>query len=73
MHGALVRCLPLWLADCRCDSCSLVLFLQVLKVLKEAHEWLCKENEAEVRKNLESRGWLSAFDLQPDVPFPERK
>eukprot|EP00904_Undaria_pinnatifida_P010039 jgi/Undpi1/6165/HiC_scaffold_20.g08649.m1 len=46
---------------------------KVLKVLKEAHEWLCKENEAEVRKNLESRGWLSAFDLQPDVPFPERK
>lgn len=46
---------------------------QVLEVLKEAHEWLCKENEAEVRKTLGSRGWLSAFDLQPDVPFPERK
>ncbi|CAM9698797.1 unnamed protein product [Laminaria digitata] len=46
---------------------------KVLEVLKEAHEWLCKENEAEVRKTLGSRGWLSAFDLQPDVPYPERK
>lgn len=51
----------------------LLYFMQVLEVLKEAHEWLCKENEAEVRKTLGSRGWLSAFDLQPDVPYPERK
>lgn len=45
---------------------------KVLEVLKEAHEWLCKENAPEVRKTLEQRGWLAAFDLQPDVPFPER-
>lgn len=47
--------------------------LQVLEVLKEAHDWLCQENEAEVRKTLEERGWLASYDLQPDVPFPERK
>lgn len=46
---------------------------KVLEVLKEAHEWLCKENEEKVRKTLEERGWLASFDLQPDVPFPERK
>lgn len=46
---------------------------KVLDVLKEAHDWLCKENEPEVRKTLERRGWLAAYDLQPDVPFPERK
>lgn len=46
--------------------------LQVLEVLKEAHEWLCKENESAVRKTLEERGWNAAYDLQPDVPFPER-
>lgn len=54
------------------DSRHLVLYLQVLEVIKEAHEWLCEENEQEVRKTLEQRGWLAAFDLQPDVPFPER-
>lgn len=46
--------------------------LQVLEVLKEAHEWLCKENEPAVRKTLEERGWNAAYDLQPDVPYPER-
>eukprot|EP00752_Nemacystus_decipiens_P010284 g9164.t1 len=46
---------------------------KVLAILKETHDWLCKENEAEVRKTLEQRGWLAAFDLQPNVPFPERK
>lgn len=50
-----------------------LLVLKVLEVLKEAHDWLCKENEPEVRKTLEKRGWLAAYDLQPDVPFPERK
>ena len=45
--------------------------MQVLKILKETHEWLRKDNEAEVRKTLESRGWLAAFDLQTDVPYPE--
>lgn len=45
---------------------------KVLEVLKEAHEWLCKANEPEVRKTLEQRGWLASFDLQADVPFPER-
>eukprot|EP00904_Undaria_pinnatifida_P010038 jgi/Undpi1/6164/HiC_scaffold_20.g08648.m1 len=44
---------------------------KVLKILKETHEWLRKDNEAEVRKTLESRGWLAAFDLQTDVPYPE--
>lgn len=46
--------------------------MQVLMVLKEAHEWLRKDNEVEMRRTLESRGWLSAFDLQADVPYPER-
>ncbi|CAN0318645.1 unnamed protein product [Ectocarpus sp. 6 AP-2014] len=45
---------------------------KVLEILKETHEWLCEDNEAEVRQTLEQRGWLPAFDLQPNVPFPER-
>lgn len=45
---------------------------QVLEVLEEAHEWLCHKNEGAVRAAIEERGWQSAFDLQPDVPFPER-
>ncbi|CAN0129443.1 unnamed protein product [Scytosiphon promiscuus] len=46
---------------------------KVLNILKETHEWLCRDNEAEVRKTLEQRGWLASFDLQPDVPYPERQ
>ncbi|CAN0171543.1 unnamed protein product [Pylaiella littoralis] len=46
---------------------------KVLDILKETHDWLCKENEPEVRKTLEQRGWLAGFDLQPNVPYPERK
>lgn len=45
----------------------------MLDILKETHDWLCKENEPEVRKTLEQRGWLAGFDLQPNVPYPERK
>mmetsp|Transcript_4312 Transcript_4312/g.6573 ORF Transcript_4312/g.6573 Transcript_4312/m.6573 type:complete len:527 (+) Transcript_4312:330-1910(+) len=46
---------------------------KVLMILKEAHEWFCKENEEKMESKLEERGWLAAFDLQPDVPYPERK
>lgn len=53
-----------------CLVCLII--FKVLEVLKEAHEWLCKENEPVVRKTLEERGWTAAYFLQPDVPFPER-
>lgn len=53
--------------------CCCFLIWKVLDVLKETHSWLCKENESEVRKTLEQRGWMASFDLQPDVPFPERR
>lgn len=51
---------------------SRVFCYQVLEVLKEAHEWLCKENELAIRNTLEERGWMAAYNLQPDVPYPQR-
>ena len=73
MHGATLSVNPNGVLTASAIPARWLCVVQVLEVLKEAHGWLCKENEAEVRKTLGSRGWLSAFDLQPDVPFPERK
>ena len=46
---------------------------RILEILAEAHSWLCKENEDSIKPTLAERGWLAAFNLQPDDPFPERK
>lgn len=42
--------------------------MRLLEILREAHAWFGKETQEAAK----AAGWEDAFDLQPDVPFPER-
>lgn len=50
---------------------------EVLAAIKEAHHWLhsggCLLRGESPQNISDHSGWLSAYSLQPDVPFPERK
>lgn len=47
---------------------------KLLDILREAHRRFGKDTQAEALAEAEGKGlgWADAFDLQPDVPFPER-
>ena len=47
---------------------------RLLCILREAHYWFGKETSEKVGLDeREKEGWADAYDLQPDVPFPERE
>ena len=46
---------------------------RLLCILREASYWFGKETAEKVELDpREKEGWVDAYDLQPDVPFPER-
>jgi hypothetical protein len=46
---------------------------RLLCILREASYWFGKETTEKVELDpREKEGWVDAYDLQPDVPFPER-
>lgn len=46
---------------------------RLLEILAEAHSWFGKANQESLPQEVkESKGFLPAYNLQPDVPFPER-
>lgn len=62
------------------DSADLAQYLpkaragKLIEILREAHGWFGKDTQAQAlaAAEAEGKGWEDAFDLQPDVPFPER-
>lgn len=46
---------------------------RLLEILREAHRWFGKDTQAQAKAEEGGEGgWADAYDLQPDVPFPER-
>jgi hypothetical protein len=47
---------------------------KVVAILSEAHDWLGQYTHDEVEESIRVEGgWATAFDMQPDKPFPERE
>mmetsp|Transcript_13604 Transcript_13604/g.17735 ORF Transcript_13604/g.17735 Transcript_13604/m.17735 type:complete len:534 (+) Transcript_13604:49-1650(+) len=45
---------------------------RIPQILAEVHEWLKEESIEGMKEFRAEKGWVAAYDLQPDTPFPEK-